>query len=147
MASLILSIIASFVASFQRHSMTRPMKAILCWTFVLAALAGFVPQARADGKSLMARCEQAERLLNEQKIDDPVNAGFCLGYIGAIRSALQVLNSELDPRQRVCLPKEGVEVGQAIRIAIRFLRENPQRLSENEASLVIAALRNAYPCR
>ena len=135
------------MAKFAVAAMMSLMKPILFRALVLAALGGLGLPAHADGKSLLARCEQAERLLNEQKIDDPVNAGFCLGYIGAIRSALQVLNIELDPRQRVCLPKEGVEVGQAIRVAIRFLRENPQRLSENEASLVIAALRNAYPCR
>ena len=122
------------------------MKPILFRVLVLAAAAGFGLPAHADGKSLLARCEQAERLLYEQKIDDPVNAGFCLGYIGAVRSALQILNSELAPGKRACLPREGVDVGQAIRVAIRFLRDHPQRLPENEAALVIEALRAAYPC-
>ena len=123
------------------------MKPILFRALVLFALAGFAARAQADGKSLLARCEQAERLFNEQKIDDPVSAGFCLGYVGAIRNALQLLEGDRDPGRRICPPKEGVEVGQAIRLAIRFLRDNPQRLAENEAALVIEALRNAYPCR
>lgn len=123
------------------------MKRILSWAMVLSALGGFGSHAQADGKMLLARCEQAERLLNDQRIEDPVNASFCLGYVGAIWSALHILNSQLQPRQRACMPKDGIEVGQAIRVAIRFLRENPQRLAENEGVLVIAALRNAYPCR
>ena len=126
--------------------MSRRATWILCGAIVMGALSGFGSQARADGKMLLARCEQAERLLNDERIEDPVNASFCLGYIGAIQSALPVLNSGLKPRQRWCMPKGGIEVGQTIRIALRFLRNNPQRLAENDAMLVIEALRNAYPC-
>ena len=103
--------------------------------------------ALADGQTLLKRCAQAERLLNEQRIEDPVNAGFCLGYVGALAGALKVLNEELAPRHRACLPATGIEVGQAIRIALRFLRDNPKRQGESEAKLVIEALRAAYPCK
>lgn len=117
------------------------------WVLILLALCGFCANARADGKMLLARCEQAERLLNDQPIEDPVNGSFCLGYVGAMENALRILNSRLQARHRMCMPKNGIEVGQAIRIVLRFLRDNTHRLAENDAALVIEALRAAYPCK
>ena len=48
--------------------------------------------------------------------------------------------------KRVCFPKEGIANEQAVRIVVKYLKDNPNRLHENEIALIMIALMHAYPC-
>lgn len=45
-----------------------------------------------------------------------------------------------------CLPEAKVEVFQLVRIVLKYIRDNPAKAHELTVGLVMAALREAFPC-
>jgi hypothetical protein len=68
--------------------------------------------------------------------------GACAGIV----STLFNLNDELPTYIRFCPPK-GSTVGQAIRVVVTYLDNNPARLHESFILLSAEGLRKAWPCR
>lgn len=66
------------------------------------------------------------------------NAGYCTGVV----RALMVISGAF----KACAPA-GVTVGQSVRVAVAFIRQNPARMQEPFEGLVIEALRGAWPCK
>jgi hypothetical protein len=46
----------------------------------------------------------------------------------------------------ICSPS-GVTVGQALRVAVRYIDQRPERMHENFRNLALEALQQAWPCR
>ena len=46
-----------------------------------------------------------------------------------------------------CTPEQGVTNGEAARIVLKYLKDNPQKLDQNEVELAIQAFREAFPCK
>jgi hypothetical protein len=69
---------------------------------------------------------------------DLIGEGQCMGVVSAMIAA--------GPENRSC-PPEGVNVGQGARVVIRFLDANTNLLHYDFRSLVMLALKTAWPCK
>jgi hypothetical protein len=68
--------------------------------------------------------------------------GICAGAI----TALTFIGSSLPEGYRTCPPKTATH-GQKIRVVIRYLEQQPERLHEPFNGLVLEALSSAWPCK
>ncbi len=57
---------------------------------------------------------------------------------------MQIL--EADQPSTVCFPEKGIKNDQGVRVVIKYLKDNPAKLHENEILLIMLAYANAYPC-
>ena len=99
--------------------------------------------AFADGNQLLRKCISAEIAVDKNEISNAVDAGFCLGYLNGSRNAIQVF---ADKGNFICLPSKGIDNGQTLRIVMKFMRENPKYLHEDELLMVAMSLKEAFPC-
>jgi hypothetical protein len=77
--------------------------------------------------------------------EETVQSVWCVGYVSGILDGLAIMRWK-GGTTPVCLPTDGVENEQAVRIVVKFLRENPKMLHETGRSLVVAALGEAFAC-
>lgn len=106
-----------------------------------------------SGNRLLAACEQGEILISTPD-GTPTNANMreasiCLGYIVGFRDGIEIGEqpaSGLPGKKLYCEPPN-VTHRQVMRVAVKWLRANPQRLHEPGAVLLAFALRDAFPCK
>lgn len=117
---------------------------------VAVALVGVLASGvvMADGNKLLEQCQQAVRAMDKIPTTsvDLLGIGRCMGMVEGVRSTMVIYKSVLPDNQKVCLPKQGIDNGQAARILEKFLHDNPAMLNENETFLTILAFKQAYPC-
>lgn len=46
----------------------------------------------------------------------------------------------------ICLPTQGIEMGQFVKIAVKFMEDRPAQLHEPARGLILASLQDAFPC-
>jgi hypothetical protein len=47
----------------------------------------------------------------------------------------------------ICFPSEGtITTEQSTRIVLKYIREHPEQAHERTATLIVLALKNAFPC-
>ena len=114
--------------------------------FAVAALLTLAPlphpalaQARnMSGNEIYAGCKNG--LAEKLKIDRlALDSGFCFGIIAGIIHVGPVI------RYRVC-PPEGGTFGQALKVVVAYMDQNPAQLHEAFPELANRALREAWPC-
>jgi len=103
-----------------------PMKktTLVAAAVLSVSLAGSVQARLTTGGELMQHCMTA-----------PDN--FCAGYIGGVIDTSHAL---------FCFPSD-VNKRQIINLTIMYLRDHPEKLELYAPSLVIRAMRDAFPCR
>jgi hypothetical protein len=99
-------------------------------------------QEGTTGNNLLSYCAEALKAYDDRTTDDYA-AGRCRAYIEGIAMVSDYSDTPL--YRRVCLPSQ-VTVGQAVRVVYKWLEDHPERLHERQGILVIAALRDAFPC-
>ena len=78
------------------------------------------------------------RLLESCELDDAsFRDGMCYGYVFAVYDVIV--------GEEFC-PPDGVVGEQILPIVMKYLKENPENLHYNAASLVTVALGRAFPC-
>ncbi|WP_418512175.1 Rap1a/Tai family immunity protein [Corallibacter sp.] len=100
----------------------------------------------ADGNKLLDQCQVAMHIMNGQSEYDRIDAmkfGLCVGFASGVKSTLMVLPSSVE----ICWPKEGITNGQATRILYKYLKDNPQKLHENETLLAMLSMSEAFACK
>jgi len=117
--------------------------------FYLLALAVTVSPSKAQnreytGNDWLEKCSadasKSESLAN--KADSWTNLGMCYGYLIAISDIVSIIPESL----RYCLA-QGVTMDQVRQVTLKYLRENPGKTHEPFVSLVLDALREAFPCK
>ncbi|PYV75687.1 MAG: hypothetical protein DMG96_16400 [Acidobacteria bacterium] len=96
-----------------------------------------------DGNILLEKCEAA---------GPSVDKALCLGYVeGAMDGHFAMLDSlrtaygtKLQPRY--CLPKGGIQIGQAVRVTAKWL-DHPEKRHLRSDFLVLVAMFDAFPCK
>ena len=120
-------------------------KRMLLWTLVLPLV--FTAQANADGNELLQKCNKAVQFMdNPPQNPDFGSIGFCLGMMQGITNLNSVYEVRLSEEALFCGPENGINNGQATRIVVKYLKDNPQALHQHEGVLAIAAFMDAYPC-
>jgi hypothetical protein len=77
--------------------------------------------------------------LNNKKTAMP---GVCIGVVTGVLETAPLL----EPRFRFCPPTTATR-DQALRVVVKYLDSNPDKLHELFTGLVIVALREAWPCK
>lgn len=101
----------------------------------------------ADGNKLLEACQDAENALDNREMNIPVNAGFCVGLVQGVRHTLIYLNESLPNNMKLCFPDKGMQNSQAIRVVLKYLRNNPENLHMDETLLVMMAYASVYKCK
>jgi len=119
---------------------------------ILITLLVMVPEVHAaDGRELLNDCQELVNQLDightPKSADGYFDAGNCIGFVRGVRSTMQVLLSgEENPFLKMCWPKNGTD-GQSVRIIVKYLKANPEKLHEDQTSLAMIALGLAFPCK
>ena len=118
--------------------------------YAILALLALAPRGvHADepgGEKLLKSCGAAVRKMDGSGAESLVEATYCLGLMdGTITTSFYYMQL-LDGPLIYCLPASGISSGQAARIVVKYLKENPEKLHESMTQLTILALSNAYPC-
>ncbi|WP_341580825.1 Rap1a/Tai family immunity protein [Marinobacter metalliresistant] len=117
----------------------------LSWFFSLFIVFSF--QANADGNDLLQKCNKAVQFMDSPPENpDFGSIGFCLGMMQGITNLNSVYEIRLEDEALFCGPEDGINNGQATRIVVKYLKDNPQDLHQHEGVLAIAAFMDAYPC-
>ncbi|VVP19612.1 hypothetical protein PS850_03807 [Pseudomonas fluorescens] len=118
--------------------------------FGLAMLLGggqaFATEMGNDGNALITNCESLLRIVDARKDDNSLGAGYCVGMMHGVRSAMRVTADMLPPSEKSCVP-HGISNGQTIRVVLKWLKDNPTQLDLDAGLLTYRALKESYPCR
>jgi Rap1a immunity proteins len=99
-----------------------------------------------DGSGYLQGCRLAASSSVGQEVraedsSEALQAGVCIGVINAVVTITPVLPDGI----RFCAPPTA-DVGQAIRIVDKFMKEDPARKDMSFMPIVLAALGKAWPC-
>ena len=73
--------------------------------------------------------------------------GFCFGMMQGITSTNKYYQVTLGKKRALfCTPEQNIKNGQAARIVLKYLKEHPEKLHENDSVLAIEAFMEAFPC-
>ena len=108
---------------------------------VVGALASGQAMA-ADGNQLLLQCQSLIRSMETQAPAD-YNTGHCMGVVQAVTDMLVIYQDKLP--KNFCVPSS-VTYGQGVRIVVKYLKDNPKLLNNQDTVLVLAAYSDAYGC-
>lgn len=124
------------------------MKTLAVVTLLAFALL-FASSARADsfdGNALLDQCEIAVNPPESMTEIDSLKMGMCLGLMNGITNLNAVYEGKMGKEAVFCSPKQGISNGQAARIVLKYLKDNPAQLHNLGSVLAIVAMREAFPC-
>ena len=105
------------------------------------ALAGMLANGgamAASGNEMLSWCSGLE----SQQRFETFTTGYCIGIIQAVNDLMPFVPENA----RACPPGEMTN-GQAARITVKYLKQNPEKLHLSGTALTVMALQNAYPCK
>ena len=89
------------------------------------------------GQDLLRLC----RAFNGATEPDPLELGICMGYVqGVVGGAYTLARNNV-----FCMPHTAT-IQDGVMAVVRYLNANPQELRYTAPSLVLAAMKVAYPC-
>jgi len=122
----------------------------------LASAVCYGQEFTENGNDLMVQCQSAVKFFDHEQLDgaDHVHAAYCIGYVSAILD-LDAMWLGMDKKAgvknlsvHICSPDGGgVAVSQAVRILVKWLKNNPEKLDWRGETVVVLALRQAFPCQ
>jgi len=121
------------------------MKKLL--TLIMLAFLSFNLQgATRNGHEVLLNCSM---VMDTEKINSPATLGSaseCAGYLNGMNDTF-ILFQTMSETQFYCLPENGIETGQLIRVSVKWLEANPEVLHETFRSLFVSIMKNAFPCK
>lgn len=83
----------------------------------------------------------------EGELIDAEGAAKCSGFIQGYQAAItQAANLYPNQKQVVCLPK-GISIEQLARVIVNSLKEQPELLHIDGATMAVDAIRTVFPCK
>ncbi len=126
------------------------------WSAVFLLISGcLVAQDdwKGDGSSLLTNCSLAVRVFDGEKLSsvDATEGTFCVDYISGIHDT-DFMVQMLEEHEKITLmkhacPPSNASTAQAVRIVVKYLHDNPERLHMPASVLVTDAIRSAFPCK
>lgn len=119
----------------------KPLRAMLYLLAVLLIFGGASAFAAGDtetGNHYLPHCQHAISDRNSYDVWD----GECTGIIKAII----FYAGSFPPNKAICFPKK-ITNGQAYRVVVRYLENNPDKLHLDFMYLASDAMRQAWPCK
>lgn len=115
---------------------------------VLAALLGACLSAHAvDGGPFLAMCETAlVKPASEPSGKTAFQAGYCIGAMDAGFDLLVLEAGATGRGPGLCPKEDGKDPLVLVKVAVKYLRANPQAHSQPSGTSIRKALLTAYPC-
>lgn len=109
-----------------------------------------ISMGKEDGWRLLARCEQAVRLLEAGapeglSRDEYGDAMSCIGFVDGFIWGHGWSAWRQNSPMYYC-PPEHFSASQGVAALVRYLRAHPDRLESDAHVLIFAAFSDAYPC-
>ena len=99
-----------------------------------------------DGNNLLKQCSIAATITKDTTRGELREAMSCIGMLKGIVGLNRFYQIKYKDEAFFCMP-EGVTIKQAILIVLKYLKEHPEELHEEETFLVTLAFKNVYPCK
>ena len=93
------------------------------------------------------------RLLEMCESDNSGDKGFCAGYVAATMDASNTFTKSMPVEKKMplkpiyCVPQDGIEIAQAVRVTVKGLRDHPEKLHIEGDILVWLSLMESFPCK
>ena len=120
--------------------------------FLLACVMLHLPsisQAQEDGTRFLRACGATVKQQDGANVSaqEMLESLWCNGYVQGFTDSIPIMQAVIGSPQAVCLPQQGVEVEQGVRIFVKYLRDNPQTLHQTGRMSLYIALGKAFPCK
>jgi len=119
---------------------------------LLGLLVSAAAAPEGNGNLLLQACTLGIRFDNspqafiQGKPDEYWGAGYCLGLVRGLVTMNDAWQHDTKDASRFfCTPLSNT-TGQFIRVVVKYLKEHPERLHEQDMGLATVALRDAFPC-
>jgi hypothetical protein len=125
--------------------------------FALAGAPALAQKTIVDGNVLDDSCRY-ERLRESgtklfPDVDAIGKASFCIGYIRAVLDEIWMQQNFPDElgvknvgRQKICMSAD-IKNEQALKVAIKYLQDNPAKLQFPASSVIRLSMEEAFPCK
>jgi hypothetical protein len=126
------------------------MKRILCAAlFICCSLPAL---AQATGNDLLRECELATKPEPKMTTEDFAQSLHCLGYVSGVVDTFSLWrvasgDKHIQSPNLPCFPNGHLENLQMVRVVLKFMQDNPDKLHWGAPELILTALRNAFPCK
>jgi len=116
-----------------------------------AGIASAEERMSMDGRTLKALCSEYEEATLEKKLSKDSTQPFmrCLHYVqGVVETTTfyERMMFTVSGNHLICIPRKAVSTGQVILLTNEYLKTHPDKLDSQGIVLIMAALREAYPC-
>jgi hypothetical protein len=109
---------------------------------------GVAMAANGDGNELLKMCQYATRYMDNEKVNTNLfEQGRCIGIVEAVIGVTLYRNDVVPTNFKVCFPESGITTGQGVRVLVKWLKENPAILNEDNVLLTMSAFADTYPCK
>ena len=71
----------------------------------------------------------------------------CIGYITGILDGIPLVFAIRPESRFFCSPTGGISAGQQVRIVVKYLEDNPEKLHDSARMQALLALAQAFPCK
>jgi hypothetical protein len=127
------------------------MKTIwLCAALYLLTAPVWASTANMDGNDILRTCQLGiDSKASEMTTAELMHYMHCLGYIDGVVDML-ALGTTFPPDThigQICTPEHGMQSQQIVRIVLKYLKENPEKLHERGDLLIAWAMQHAFPCK
>jgi hypothetical protein len=101
-----------------------------------------------DGTELLRSCSATIKQADGSELSpsEIIQSAYCIGYVSGVLDGLTLLNWK-GGETPVCLPAGGVGNEQAVRVVVKYLRENPAELHVSARVSVLVAIGEAFKCK
>ena len=126
----------------------KSINGVLCAIILMLSSTAVFATREGSGAELLYFCEAVEAHMDRPPLKDILEAGeggYCVGWTESYLINIQAFGGKI-PAMKACLPKEGLDVFDGVRILIKYLENHPNRLNESASVLTLDAFKEAFPC-
>lgn len=118
-------------------------------TVIFAALPLLATAQGSDGSAFLQACSAAVKQSDGAQVsqEEAMDALYCASYVSGFLDATSLATATTKGQRNICTPERGVTNDQAIRILVKYLRENPQTLHQSGRMSLYISLAKAFPCK
>lgn len=104
--------------------------------------------AQNSGNDLLRMCGGVVQAMDggEVTLSTHFDSGYCVGLMKGIINTSRIYKVGYNIERELCLPIDGIDNDQAMRIVVKYLKAKPELLHLDHSALAFNALAKAYPC-
>lgn len=113
---------------------------------VLAAATARAQQFKIDtGNDFLRECS-GKTEGSPKTTEEAIITSICSAYVAGFQSGI-LFSQALSGIKTICLPKQGIEHGQSLRIVVKWMNGHPETLHQSTDGLILQSLVAAFQCQ